>query len=350
MRRLPIFLVQDVSESMAGENLMQLEQGIGKLVSNLRQDPTALETVYLGAIAFAGIARTLSPLVELAEFRPPPLPMGSGTALGAALNHVMDVIDAQVMRPDANRKGDWAPIVYLFTDGKPTDRIEAARSRWQRDYARSASLVAIAIGRYADQETLRSLTEHVVVFDDRVAGGFEIFIKWLTNSISSQSQRVGAQEKPTVSLAKTDDHALALAGSPHALAASSDPDCVVLVGRCQFTRRPYLLKYDRESVPFAYNGQTHEACGFQIAGCFPLTEEYFDWSAGPGGGGTVSTADLAGVAPCPHCGSPVTIAQCGCGKLMCLRGAGPATCPWCDAKVNFAPTEGADFDLERRLG
>ena len=32
MRRLPIFLVLDVSESMAGDNLFRLEEGIGTIV------------------------------------------------------------------------------------------------------------------------------------------------------------------------------------------------------------------------------------------------------------------------------------------------------------------------------
>jgi uncharacterized protein YegL len=32
-------------------------------------------------------------------------------------------------------KGDWKPIVYLFTDGKPTDDATTAIERWKRDYA-----------------------------------------------------------------------------------------------------------------------------------------------------------------------------------------------------------------------
>ena len=350
MRQLPIFLVLDVSESMAGENLARLEESLGTIVAKLRTNPHALETVHLSAIAFAGVARTLNPLQELAEFRAPRLPIGGGTALGSALNHVMDAIDRQVVRPDAAHKGDWAPIVYLFTDGKPTDSIDAARNRWRCNYARSSTLIAVAIGRYADQDALRSLTEHVLVFDDRVAGGFEVFVEWLTNSITGQSQRVGSDSEGKVSLAKPDDRALAVAGTPGALVASSDPDCAVLIGRCQFTRRPYLLKYDRETVPFELDGMELQARGYQIDGAFPITEEYFDWSEGPSSGGLVSTADLFGVAPCPHCGSPVTIAQCGCGKLMCLRGPGSATCPWCDTQVAFAPGGGEDFEIERRLG
>jgi uncharacterized protein YegL len=80
VRRLPIFFLLDVSESMAGENLRQLQHGLERLVTSLRTDPYALETVYLSIIAFAGKAKTLTPLVELASFYAPRLPVGSGTA------------------------------------------------------------------------------------------------------------------------------------------------------------------------------------------------------------------------------------------------------------------------------
>lgn len=349
MRRLPIFLVLDVSESMAGDNLTRLEECIGTIVANLRTNPSALDSVFLSVIAFAGVARTLVDLEELASFRAPRLPMGSGTALGKALDHVMDEIDRQVAHPSAHSKGDWAPIVYLFTDGKPTDSLDGARARWMQRYGKHGALVAVAIGRYADQSALRSLTEHVLVFDDRVPGGFEVFIRWVTDSVSMQSQRIAEGGGGRLSLAKPDQRALEMAGAPGALEACGDPDCVVVVGRCQRTRRPYLVKYERDSMAIHLEGMDLEASGFRIAGAFPITEEYFDWSAGPAGGGAVNTSELAGVAPCPHCGNAVTIAQCGCGKLMCLGGPGEAQCPWCEAHVEFEGG-GDDFDVERRLG
>ena len=71
MRRLPIFLLLDVSESMVGESLRQMQTGLDALITTLRQDPYALETVHLSVIGFAGRARTLPPLVDLAAFNAP---------------------------------------------------------------------------------------------------------------------------------------------------------------------------------------------------------------------------------------------------------------------------------------
>ncbi|SUO94316.1 vWA domain-containing protein [Suttonella ornithocola] len=97
MRRLPIFFVLDVSESMVGMPLEALQEGMNRLIRSLRTDPYALETIYISVIAFAGKVKTLIPLTELFAFFPPKLPLGAGTAIGAALDHLSKEIDAQVI-------------------------------------------------------------------------------------------------------------------------------------------------------------------------------------------------------------------------------------------------------------
>lgn len=44
MRRLPIYFLVDVSESMVGEPIQQVENGMRQIVQELRTDPYALET------------------------------------------------------------------------------------------------------------------------------------------------------------------------------------------------------------------------------------------------------------------------------------------------------------------
>ncbi|MEM9757023.1 MAG: VWA domain-containing protein, partial [Pseudomonadota bacterium] len=150
MRKFPIFLLVDVSESMAGDGLVQLENGMRAIVSDLMQDPHALENVWMSVIAFAGRPRTLVPLTELAEFVPPHLPIGAGTDLAAALVHLMDEIDRGVQSGTSERKGDWRPLVFLLTDGVPTTDTAAALARWRKNYAGRVSLVAVSIGGGAD--------------------------------------------------------------------------------------------------------------------------------------------------------------------------------------------------------
>ena len=70
MRRLPIYFLLDVSESMVGEPIEQMQNGIRTIIQELRTDPYALETVFVSVIVFAGKACTLIPLTELFKFSP----------------------------------------------------------------------------------------------------------------------------------------------------------------------------------------------------------------------------------------------------------------------------------------
>lgn len=352
MRRLPVFFILDVSESMIGDNLKKMEDGLSQIVRVLRQDPHALETVYLSVIAFAGKAETVVPLLDVAAFYPPKLPIGGGTALGAALNHLMYEIDHAVVVSTPEHKGDWRPIVYLFTDGKPTDSVDIAMTRWQRDYAHKAHIIALALGRYADLSVLKQLTETVLVFEDTQQGDFTDFIKWVTASLTTQSRSVSESQSSGVQLAKIDETILKIIkDAPPPSPYLADKDCVTIIGRCQKTRRPYLIKYDRASMNIATEYFAMESQCFELAGCFPIDEDYFAWSDESGVDLKVNTDELIGTPGCPHCGNPSAFALCGCGGLMCISGTGVATCPWCGKTVSFEAGDGNNsFDVRRGKG
>lgn len=98
MRRLPIYFLVDVSESMVGEPIEQVQNGMRTIIQELRVDPYALETAFVSIIAFAGKAQSLSPLTELYKFYPPTFPIGGGTSLGVAMNYLMDDIDKSIQK------------------------------------------------------------------------------------------------------------------------------------------------------------------------------------------------------------------------------------------------------------
>ena len=52
MRRLPIYFLVDVSESMAGTPIEEVERGMRTIIQELRVDPYALETAFVSIIAF----------------------------------------------------------------------------------------------------------------------------------------------------------------------------------------------------------------------------------------------------------------------------------------------------------
>ena len=350
MRRLPIFFILDVSESMVGENLRQLSQGMDALVKTLRTDPHALESVYLSTIVFAGKALVLTPLVELASFYPPRLPVGSGTSLGAALTTVMNQIDLNVVKSGAEVKGDWKPIVYLFTDGKPTDDATPAIKRWKREYASKASLVAVGIGPYASLSVLSSMTDNAFHLRNEKQDDFTAFVKWLSQSVSSQSQSVAAVEKGAgVNLAKFDD-AVMQKIKDMTQATALDEDFVILTGKCESKKLPYIMRYRRlpESIAITSDFRA-SAQSYELEGVFALENDYFDLTDERPSVQAISTDALIGAPGCPHCGAGTGFAMCACGGLHCIKSS-EATCPWCNAQATYAASNDGGFDVNRSRG
>ncbi|MDR0992366.1 MAG: VWA domain-containing protein, partial [Ruminococcus sp.] len=112
MRRLPVYLLLDISGSMQGEPIEALKNGISALVSELKSDPQSLETAYLSVITFNSTARQIIPLTELMLFREPIISAGGATALGAALTLLAECINTEVRRSTETQKGDWKPLVF----------------------------------------------------------------------------------------------------------------------------------------------------------------------------------------------------------------------------------------------
>jgi uncharacterized protein YegL len=349
MRRLPIFFVLDVSESMAGEPHTQLQHAMESIVEKLRQDPSALETVHISVIAFAGKAGTVVPMVDLMSFYPPRLPLGGGTAMGEALDELMTRIEVDVKKTTANQRGDWEPVIYLLTDGRPTDRTDNSIKRWRQHYASRAHLIAVTLGGAADTKVLKQLTDDVVSLDKGTVEDLSLFARWVSASVAAQSQAIDAgKNAPGISLSKASDVGINLVKEGEA--APVDDQVVVFTGRCHRNKKPYLLKYNAVSAPEHFGGPVAKGI-YGLEGAFPLNEDYFEWSSVSSTKTSVSSDQLEGVPPCPHCVAMTSFAMCGCGKLMCCNGPGVQTCPWCDAEVEFGKGSGSDsFDVGRGQG
>ena len=358
MRRLPVFLLLDCSESMIGDNHARLEEGLARIVQELRRDPHALETVYLSVIAFAGKPRTLVPLVELIEFCSPDLPIGSGTGLGKALTHLMREIDRSVIASSADRKGDWKPLVFLMTDGYPTEDVTAAVRLWNDQYRRKASLVAISIGQDADLATLRQLTDDVLVLEETSNAGLVSVIRWISQSIQAHSRALDTLGTPSaLPSAETAGLKRIDLSKPAASPTTVDERFAIIVGQCQNRRLPYVLKFERVENPIGMESnrlsEMFKDRRYHFSAAYPLRRSYFEMSADdPTSQSSISADLLYGGSSCPHCSNPVGMAFCSCGGTFCISGGGEQTCPWCDTTGSYgAVGDGeADFEIKRTQG
>ena len=187
-RRLPVYLVLDCSGSMAGEPIEAVRSCVKTLLGDLRGDPMALETAYLSVITFESTASQVCPLTELTSFREPRLQAGGGTSLGAALSLLEQRLDVEVRPNTENQKGDWKPLVFLMTDGRPTDNWEAAADRIKKK--KVGNIIACAAGPGADTAMLKRITEFVVVLSSLQPEELKKFFKWVSDSVKMTSRSV----------------------------------------------------------------------------------------------------------------------------------------------------------------
>ena len=191
MRRLPVYLVLDVSGSMSGEPIESVKNAVDGLVSALRQDPQSLETVFLSVITFSDDAEQLIPLTELPAFQTPSLVQGGGTFFGKALSLLAQRIQAEVVKSTREQKGDWRPMVVFMTDGQASDSDNEVQAGLQEFKSTKTGLViACGAGGSADVDFLKKFTETVVTLDTTDPRSIAAFFKWVSDSIGVGSQRI----------------------------------------------------------------------------------------------------------------------------------------------------------------
>lgn len=199
-RRLPVFLLLDTSGSMRGEPIQAVDNGLKVLVSTLRQDPYALESVYISLITFDIEAKEILSLTPLEQVQIPPLSIpGSGaTFLGAALDLLISRVDRDVIKSTPDKKGDWQPLVFIMTDGSPSD-LQAYREAIPEIKKRHfGNLVACAAGPKAKREILKELTDTVVSLEHMESSSFSQFFKWVTASVVAGSGSAGTSAGNTL--------------------------------------------------------------------------------------------------------------------------------------------------------
>ncbi len=156
IRPLPVYMLIDCSSSMNGEAISVMNQVIRELTQRLADDPSTHDGVWFSLVRFDSTPMQLIPLSPVRDYTDLPLKAQGSSNLGRALDFV-----SQCVRQDRTQIGDQAqkPLVYLMSDGNPTDGWE----EMPRSIGREMDLIACGVGSDVNQENLKRLTDEPVV-------------------------------------------------------------------------------------------------------------------------------------------------------------------------------------------
>jgi len=201
LRRLPVYLIVDCSESMAGKPFDEVRAGISQLVRQLLRDPSAVETAWISVITFGRTAQVRVPLTEITAFQMPMLTLGIGTSFGAALELLQRQVKAEIRINTEDSKGDWKPLCFLMTDGEPTDQWQRIADNFKKTFTcKVANVIAVTCGPDVKVTTLNRITDTVLRIADGGECSFAAFFKWVSASVKTTSAKIVNEHTEAIKL------------------------------------------------------------------------------------------------------------------------------------------------------
>lgn len=191
--RCPCVLLLDVSGSMSGRPLDELNAGLITFRDELSADTLAMKRVEIGVVTF-GPVNVQIPFTSASTFFPPMLEAQGDTPTGAAITQALNLVEDRKRDYRSNGISYYRPWIFLISDGAPTDSWKVAAEA-VREGESSKKFAFFAIGvQGANMDILRQISVREPLSLDGLK--FRELFMWLSGSLRAVSRSTPGTEVP----------------------------------------------------------------------------------------------------------------------------------------------------------
>lgn len=198
--RVPVCLCLDISCSMDGDPIEELNKGVELFYEAIREDETALYSAEISVVTFGHNGACLHQDFDSVERQQiPHFTAGGMTPMGEAINIALDCLEQRKQEYQDAGVDYYQPWLVVMTDGLPngdasTLSIAVSRTAGMVN-ERKLTVFPIGIGAGADMGILRQLSPKRPPL--RLKGlKFREFFAWLSQSVSRTSQSTPGEAVP----------------------------------------------------------------------------------------------------------------------------------------------------------
>lgn len=192
--RCQCVLLLDVSGSMSGRPLAELNAGLTVFKDELAADTLAMKRVEVAMVTF-GPTKVEMPFTSASSFYPPTLTAQGDTPMGSAIMKALELVKERKAEYKLNGISYYRPWVFLITDGGPTDAWQAAAAAVREGEA-SKQFAFFAIGvEGANMDVLKQISSAREPLSLSGLKFRELFT-WLSSSLQSVSRSTPGTDVP----------------------------------------------------------------------------------------------------------------------------------------------------------
>ncbi|WP_280246045.1 vWA domain-containing protein [Nocardia abscessus] len=191
-RPLPVLVLADVSGSMEGEKIIQLNRSIHAMFRSFATADTPRGLVHAAVITFGGESAVLhQPMTPANKLQWTDMAPGGRTPFGHALQLAREVLEDEQQVPTRA----FPPTLVLVSDGAPTDEwIDPLDDLLETEVCRSALRLSLGIGVDRTSETTRPLemfkTPGMPMMTSENAHEISTRFRWITATMTQNFQRM----------------------------------------------------------------------------------------------------------------------------------------------------------------